>query len=75
MTQIDQMAEWFMRRGGVATLRDIIRSGESWSYEWRARATDARKRGYFITLERGDTPSENRYRLIPPDGNQMRMAI
>lgn len=71
MTQIEEMVDWFRRRGGAATLADILRSGQRWSYEWRARATDARKQGYVIALQRGKTPSENLYRLV--EGNQMEM--
>lgn len=76
MTQIEEMAWWFARHGGSATLGEILGSKQRWSYEWRARATEARKIGYTITLERGPTPSENRYRMVPPErSGQTRMAI
>lgn len=74
MTQVDELIVWFSARPQGATLGEILRSGERWSYEWRARITDAKKKGYFHTCERGTTPSENRYRLIIPEGNQMRCA-
>lgn len=75
MSQISEMVEWFKRQGGSATLDQILKSGERWSYEWRARATDARKQGYVIALERGKIPSDNRYSLVEPESNgQLRLA-
>lgn len=75
MTQIEQMIAWFRAHGNKATLAEILSSGERWSYEWRARATDARKKGYVITLERGSSPSQNLYRLVDQDSNGQLMAI
>jgi hypothetical protein len=72
VTHLELMVSWFKHRGGRATLRDILACGEPWSYEFRARATDLRKKGYVITCERADQPSNNTYRLVPPDGAQMR---
>ena len=64
-THIDMMVSWFKGRGGVATLREILQSGEPWSYEWRARATDMRNRGqYDLILTRGRCRSDNSYSLI-----------
>jgi hypothetical protein len=75
MTQLSAMLEWFRLHGDRATLDQILRSGERWSYEFRARLVDAKRKGYFHTCEKGKTPGENIYRLVPPDGNQMKMAI
>lgn len=45
MTHLDMIAAWFSRRGGKATLRDILNSGEPWMHEWNARKTDLRGKG------------------------------
>lgn len=64
-THITRMIDWFKARGGTATLREILQSGEPWSYEWRARATDLRHRGsYDLILTRGRCRSDNSYSLI-----------
>lgn len=67
MTHSEQMVKWFKNHNGFATLQEIITSGEPWSYEFRARATDLRKKGYRITCDRALTPSLNLYRLFPPE--------
>lgn len=69
MTHLEQMITWFKARHGFATLHEILTSGEKWSYEFRARATDLRKKGYVITCDRGKRPSENLYRIIAPEAN------
>lgn len=71
MNHIEQMVHWFKARRGQATLAEIIRCGEPWAYEFRARATDARKRGYDFVLQRGKRPSENLYRLVEPTTGQI----
>jgi hypothetical protein len=69
------MLYWFMRRGYKATLGEIMRSGEGWAYEFRARLVDAqRKFGYHWTCEKRTPRTENIYRIMPPDRNQMRFA-
>lgn len=76
MTHLERVIVWFEVRHGKATLGEILRSGEPWSYEWRARATDLRHKGYVITYQRGATPTENVYTVVPPEENgQMRIAI
>lgn len=74
LTHIDRLVYWFRMKGGRATLGEILRSGEPWAYEWRARVTEARKKGIAFVLERGKTPSENTYRMIEQKG-QMDFAI
>lgn len=74
MTQAERMIHWFRMHNCSATLGEILRSGEPWSYEWRARVTEARKKGIAFVLERGKTPSENRYRMIEQQG-QTEMAV
>lgn len=65
MTHIDMMVNWFKRRGGSATLGEILASGEPWAYEWRARATNLRQKGrYDLHLVRGPRASDNRYSLV-----------
>ena len=66
MTHKTSIVEWFKARNGFATLGEILKSGEPWSYEFRARATELRRQGYTITCERGPRPSENLYRLTDP---------
>ena len=75
MTQAEAMVKWFKEHDGFATLGEILQSGESFSYEFRARATDLRKKGYRITCDRAKRPSENLYRMFPPEPNgQMKLA-
>ena len=73
MSQCDDLRSLFEKNNGELTLGQILNT--TLAAEYRARMTDLRKRGYFITCERGARPSENRYRLIPPVGNQMRLAV
>ena len=69
-SHVDLIIDWFKSRGGTATLREILNSGQPWSYEWRARATDLRKRGkYDLVLTRGAKPSDNAYSLIMREEN------
>lgn len=76
MTHLEMLVAWFKSRGGTATLRDILQSGQPWAYEWRARATDLRHQGrYDLVLCRGDRPSDNAYSLIEREENgQMRLV-
>lgn len=75
MTHRERIVEWFRARHGHATLREILESHEPFAYEIRARFTELRKEGYVITCERGTTPSENKYVVVPPEENgQMRLA-
>lgn len=69
MTHLERVIVWFNARHNHATLREILTSGEPWSYEWRARATELRHKGFVITYERGVTPSDNTYTVIPPEEN------
>jgi hypothetical protein len=66
MTQQELIVQWFRKRNGFATLGEILGAGEPFLYEFRARATELRKKGYVITCDRGKTPSENLYRLYEP---------
>lgn len=76
MTHLDQMLAWFKAHGNQATLRQILDSHERWSYEFRARLADAkRQRGVSHTCELREPRSENLYKIIEPDGEQMRLAI
>lgn len=65
MTHIELMITWFKARGGKATLRDILQSDQPFSYEWRARATELRRKtAYDLVLTRGKRPSDNLYSLV-----------
>lgn len=65
MTHLEMIVTWFQSRGGSATLRDILTSGEVWSHEFNARKTDLRHRTqYDLVLERGKKASDNLYRLV-----------
>lgn len=68
MTHIDRMIYWFRMHHGQATLGEILSSREPWSYEWRARVTEARRKGIDFVLERGKKPSENLYRMCEGKG-------
>lgn len=67
MTHVDRMVHWFRMNNHEATLDYILRSGEPWSYEFRARMTDARKRGYNFVCVKAKRPGDNLYRLIETD--------
>ena len=66
MTHLEMLVNWFKRNHYQATLHQIITCGEPWSYEFRARATDLRKKGSAIDCVRGKRPSENLYTLREP---------
>lgn len=70
MSQATDLLDMFIAHGHKLTLGQILQT--RLAAEYRARMTDLRKKGFTITLERGKQPSDNLYRLIPPDGNQMR---
>lgn len=69
LTHIERMVYWFRMHEGKATLAEILKSGEAWSYEFRARMTDARKKGIQFVCHRGQTPSLNEYRLVFYESN------
>lgn len=74
-THVEAMLYWFMRHGYKATLGEILRSGEDWTYEFRARLVDAQtKFGYHWSCEKRTPRTENIYRIMPPDQGQMRFA-
>lgn len=77
MTHLDMIVKWFKSRGGTATLREILQSGESWSHEFNARKTDLRHQGrYDLVLTRGKKASDNAYALNEREENgQMRIAV
>lgn len=64
MTQKQALLEMFHNYGNKMTLGQILQSPVG--YEWRARATELRREGYRIELERGEKPSMNTYHLLPP---------
>lgn len=64
MTQHEALIDLFRKHNNVLTLGQIMQT--TLGCEYRARISELRRKGYTITLERGDTPSENTYRLIPP---------
>lgn len=66
MTHHEKIVAFFKARNGFATLGEILRSGEPWVWEGRARFDGLRRKGYQITCNKGKSPSENLYRLIPP---------
>jgi len=76
MTHIDMIVDWFKSRGGTATLREILNSGQPFAHEFNARKTDLRKQGrYDLVLVRGAKPSDNTYSLIEREKNgQMRLC-
>lgn len=64
MTQKEHLLELFHLHHGRMTLGQILESPVG--YEWRARATELRREGYRIELERGLRPSDNTYYLVQP---------
>lgn len=77
MTHEDQIVEAFKRNNWRMELGHILQY--PWGYEFRARATELRHKGYVIQLWRARKPataSSNLYIMIPPEENgQMRIAI
>lgn len=69
MTHIERMIWWFQMHRGKATLGEILQSGEPWSYEFRARMTDAKKRGIHFRCQRNKPPSANLYSLVAFDAS------
>jgi len=76
MTHLEMMIEYFKSKGGTATLREILNSGQPFAHEFNARKTDLRKQGHYdLVLVRGSKPSENTYSLIEREENgQMRLC-
>ena len=71
--QKEQIVDAFRANGWKMTLGYMLKF--PWGYEFRARATELRKKGFTITCERAKNPSDNVYRIIPPDATgQMRLA-
>lgn len=75
MSQKTQLLNLFRSNNNLLSLGHILNEPEI-GYEWRARATELRKEGHQIKLvRRGDTPTQNLYRLIEKEPNgQMRLA-
>lgn len=72
MTHKESILDAFRKNNGKMTLGYIL--SHPWGYEFRARATELRREGFTIICEKAKHPSENTYRLTPPDGQQMRFA-
>lgn len=72
MSQVTDLLDLFIYHGHKLTLGQILQT--KLAAEYRARMTDLRKQGFTITLERGKKPSDNLYRIMPPDGAQTRFA-
>lgn len=70
MTQREQLLDLFNRNGNRLTLGQIMQT--TLACEYRARISELRRRGTVILLERGKTPSENKYTLVPQEGSQLR---
>lgn len=76
MTHEDQIVEAFKRNNWRMELGHILKY--EWGYEFRARATELRQKGYVIQVWRAHKPataSSNLYVMIPPDKNgQMQLC-
>ncbi len=73
MTYKDQIVKAFENNKWQMQLGHILKF--PWGYEARARFTELRQEGYVITCEKAKTPSDNMYRMIPPEDNgQTRFA-
>lgn len=72
-SQREELLRLFRENGNRLTLRQILES--EIGYEWRARATELRRQGYRIILERGLRSSDNTYTLFYPEpSGQLRFA-
>lgn len=73
MNQREALLDLFRRNGYTLTLGQIMKT--DLAAEYRARMSELRtEEGYTITLERGKTASENRYTMVPPEGQQLRFV-
>ena len=73
ITQREELLRLFQENGNRLTLQQILES--SLGYEWRARATELRREGYRIVLERGVRSQDNTYTLYYPEpSGQLRFA-
>jgi hypothetical protein len=71
-TQCQVIVDAFATNGWKMSLGYIL--SHTWGYKCTSRFSDLRREGYVITLERGETPSQNVYTCIPPDhSGQLRM--
>lgn len=73
MDQKEQLLDLFKKNGNKLSLGEILKTPIG--YEWRARATELRRSGYIIALERGKKASDNTYRLYEPEqSGQLKFA-
>ncbi len=70
MTQKETILEAFRKNGNNLTLGYVLQF--PWGYKFASRCADLRKEGYRIICEEKEKASDNLYRLVPPEGNQMR---
>lgn len=67
MTLKDQIIKAFENNHWQMQLGHILKF--PWGYEARARFSELRKEGYVITCEKAKKPSDNMYRMFPPNKN------
>lgn len=66
-TQKAKIIEDFRANGWRLTLGQLLEKGRmSYAHKLTARFSDLRKDGYFIQFQRGETPAQNLYTMIPP---------
>lgn len=63
-TQVQRLLEMFESHDRQITLGQIMQT--TLAAEYRARMTDLRRKGYTIQCIRGETPSQNLYKMWRP---------
>jgi hypothetical protein len=68
MTNTEKLIDLFRRNNYRVRLGEILKY--PFGYEFRARATELRQKGFTITCERAKEASDNLYTMIEPGQNQ-----
>lgn len=75
MNQQEKLLELFRFHGNRLTLGQLLANHMGVGYKATSRFSDLRKKGYSIICEKHKDPSDNVYRLTPPEeSGQTRFA-
>lgn len=72
MSQKERILLELRRQGGAMSLGHALQF--PWGYKLTSRISDLRKEGHKIVCEKGKRPSENVYRLLEQDPEQLRLV-
>ena len=65
MTRHEEILDAFKRNGNRMTLGEMLQF--PWGYKAASRMSELRRKGYHFVCEKGETASQNLYRLIEFD--------